>query len=58
MLGLNETKYSADLDNTFVVGRSAGGHMASLVTLGYANPLFAGGHKTMMLFEIQPCLIR
>ena len=46
MLDLNDTKYSADMDNVFVVGRSAGGHMASLVTLGYANPLYAGNFST------------
>jgi acetyl esterase/lipase len=48
MLDLNSTKYSADLDNVFVAGRSAGGHMASLVTLGYRNPLFAGNFSTNM----------
>ncbi|MGY5873819.1 MAG: alpha/beta hydrolase [Candidatus Thorarchaeota archaeon] len=48
MLDLNDTKYSADMDNVFVVGRSAGGHMASLVTLGYANPLYAGNFSTNM----------
>ncbi|TFG30102.1 alpha/beta hydrolase [Candidatus Thorarchaeota archaeon] len=48
MLELNNSKYSADLDNVFVVGRSAGGHMASLITLGYKNPLFAGNFSTNM----------
>jgi acetyl esterase/lipase len=48
MLDLNSTKYSAVLDNVFVAGRSAGGHMASLVTLGYRNPLFAGNFSTNM----------
>ncbi|MHA2153193.1 MAG: alpha/beta hydrolase fold domain-containing protein [Candidatus Thorarchaeota archaeon] len=48
MLELNDTKYSVDMDNVFVVGRSAGGHMASLVTLGYANPLYAGNFSTNM----------
>ncbi|MGY5878729.1 MAG: alpha/beta hydrolase [Candidatus Thorarchaeota archaeon] len=48
MLDLNDTKYSADIDNVFVVGRSAGAHMASLVTLGYKNPLFAGNFSTNM----------
>ncbi|TFH09565.1 MAG: alpha/beta hydrolase [Candidatus Thorarchaeota archaeon] len=48
MLELNDTKYSADLSNVFVVGRSAGAHMASLVTLGYQNPLFAGNFSTNM----------
>jgi acetyl esterase/lipase len=48
MLDLNDTKYSADMDSVFVVGRSAGGHMASLVTLGYANPLYAGNFSTNM----------
>ncbi|MHA1495478.1 MAG: alpha/beta hydrolase [Candidatus Thorarchaeota archaeon] len=48
MLDLNDTKYSADMDNVFVVGRSAGGHMASLVTLGYANQLYAGNFSTNM----------
>ncbi|MHA1863511.1 MAG: alpha/beta hydrolase, partial [Candidatus Thorarchaeota archaeon] len=46
ILDLNDTKYSADMDNVFVVGRSAGGHMASLVTLGYANPLYTGNFST------------
>ena len=48
MLELNDTKYSADIDNVFVVGRSAGAHMASLVTLGYRNPLYAGNFSTNM----------
>lgn len=48
MLDLNDTKYSADMDNVFVVGRSAGAHMASLVTLGFANPLYAGNFSTNM----------
>ena len=48
MLDLNDTKYSADMDNVFVVGRSAGAHMASLVTLGYQNPLYAGNFSTNM----------
>lgn len=48
MMDFNSTKYSADLDNVFVVGRSAGGHMASLVTLGYQNPLYAGNFSTNM----------
>lgn len=48
MLDVNDTKYSADMDNIFVVGRSAGAHMASLVTLGYQNPLYAGNFSTNM----------
>ena len=48
MLDLNATKYSADIDNIFVVGRSAGAHMASLVTLGYQNSLFTGNFSTNM----------
>ena len=48
ILELNDTKYSADMDNVFVVGRSAGAHMASLVTLGYRNPLYTGNFSTNM----------
>jgi acetyl esterase/lipase len=51
VLELNNTKYSADLDNVFVVGRSAGGHMASLVTLGHQNPLFAGNFSASMIVK-------
>ena len=51
MLELNSTKYSADLDNVFVVGRSAGGHMASLVTLGHQNPLYAGNFSASMIVK-------
>jgi acetyl esterase/lipase len=48
MLELNSSRYKADMDNVFVVGRSAGGNLASLVTLGYKNPLFAGNFSTNM----------
>jgi acetyl esterase/lipase len=48
MLELNSSKYKADMDNVFVVGRSAGGNLASLVTLGHKNPLFAGNFSTNM----------
>jgi acetyl esterase/lipase len=48
MLELNSTKYRADMDNVIVAGRSAGGNLASLVTLGYKNPLFAGNFSTNM----------
>lgn len=48
VLELNSTKYHADLNRTFIVGRSAGGHLASIVTLGYKNPLFAGNFSTTM----------
>ncbi len=51
MLELNSSKYSADLNNTFVVGRSAGGHMASLVTLGHKNPLYAGNFSNSMIVK-------
>jgi len=34
--------YEADLNNVFVMGRSAGGHMTSVVTCGYKNAQFAG----------------
>jgi len=47
-LELNSSRYRADMDNVFVVGRSAGGNLASLVTLGYKNPLFAGTFATNM----------
>lgn len=48
MLDLNSSKYRADMDNVFVVGRSAGGNLASLVTLGYKNSLFTGNFSTNM----------
>ncbi|MFO7835204.1 MAG: alpha/beta hydrolase [Candidatus Thorarchaeota archaeon] len=48
MLETNSSKYNADMDNVFVVGRSAGGNLASLVTLGYKNPLFAGNFSSTM----------
>jgi acetyl esterase/lipase len=48
MLELNSSKYKADMENVFVVGRSAGGNLASLVTLGYKNPLYAGNFSTNM----------
>jgi acetyl esterase/lipase len=48
VLEANRTKYHADLNQTFIVGRSAGGHMASIVTLGYKNPLFAGNFSSIM----------
>jgi acetyl esterase/lipase len=48
MLELNSTKFDADMDKVFVAGRSAGGHMASLVTLGHQNPLYAGNFSATM----------
>ena len=48
ILELNSSRYKADMNNVFVVGRSAGGNLASLVTLGYKNPLFAGNFSTNM----------
>ena len=48
VLEANRTKYYADLNQTFIVGRSAGGHIASIVTLGYKNPLFAGNFSSLM----------
>jgi len=51
VMELNSSKYSADLDNVFVVGRSAGGHMASLVTLGHKNPLYAGNFSAGMTIK-------
>jgi acetyl esterase/lipase len=48
MLELNSSKYRVDLNSVFVAGRSAGGNLASLVTLGYQNPLFAGNFSTNM----------
>lgn len=48
MLELNSSRYSADMDSIFVLGRSAGGNLASLVALGYNNPLFAGTFATNM----------
>ncbi len=51
MLELNNTRYRADIDNVFVIGRSAGGNLASLVTLGYKNPLFAGNFSSSMIIK-------
>ncbi|HUX98670.1 MAG TPA: alpha/beta hydrolase [Candidatus Deferrimicrobium sp.] len=51
VLEQNSTKYHADLNNVFIVGRSAGGHMASIVTLGYKNPLFAGNFSATMTIK-------
>lgn len=48
MLEFNSSRYKADMNNVFVAGRSAGGNLASLVTLGYQNPLFAGAFATNM----------
>ncbi len=48
MLELNSSRYRVDMGNVFVVGRSAGGNLASLVTLGHKNPLFAGNFSTTM----------
>ena len=48
MLDLNSSRYQVDMNNIFVVGRSAGGNMASLVTLGHKNPLFSGVFSTNM----------
>lgn len=48
VLEANESKYHADLSKVFIVGRSAGGHMASVVTTGYRNPLFAGNFSATM----------
>lgn len=48
MMELNRTDFKADIDNIFVVGRSAGGNLASLVTLGYKNPLYAGNFSSTM----------
>ncbi|MDF1541271.1 MAG: alpha/beta hydrolase [Candidatus Thorarchaeota archaeon] len=50
-LELNSSRYKADMDNVFVVGRSAGGNMASLVTLGYKNPLFMGNFSSNMTIK-------
>lgn len=48
MMELNSTKFKADIDNVFIIGRSAGGNLASLVTLGYKNPLFEGNFSSGM----------
>ncbi len=48
ILEANESKYHADLGKVFIVGRSAGGHMASVVTTGYKDPLFAGNFSSTM----------
>ncbi len=42
MLELNRSKYSADLNKVFILGRSAGGCLASVITTGYRNSLFNG----------------
>jgi acetyl esterase/lipase len=51
VLEFNSSKYSVDMNNVFVVGRSAGGHMASLVTLGHQNPLYAGNFSVSMVVK-------
>lgn len=48
MLEMNSSKYRADMENVFVVGRSAGGNLASLVTIGHKNALFAGYFSSNM----------
>jgi acetyl esterase/lipase len=48
MLELNSSRYRADMDHVFVVGRSSGGNLASLVTLGSQSPLYAGTFATNM----------
>ncbi|MFX1475688.1 MAG: alpha/beta hydrolase [Promethearchaeota archaeon] len=48
VLEQNSTRYHADMNNVFVVGRSAGAHMASIVTLGYKNSLFLGNFSSTM----------
>ena len=42
VLELNQTKYHADLNKVFIVGRSAGGYLAAMVSLGYKNPFYSG----------------
>lgn len=41
-LATNADEYRADLSKTFILGRSAGAHIASVVGTGYDNPKFAG----------------
>jgi acetyl esterase/lipase len=48
VLELNQTKYHADLDKVFIVGRSAGGYLAAMVSLGYQNPFFTGVFASSM----------
>lgn len=41
-LAENVETYNADLSRVFILGRSAGGHLAGVVGTGYNNPLFEG----------------
>jgi len=43
--------YEADMSNVFVTGRSAGGHLAYMVGLGYKSPLFAGNFSSSMVIK-------
>ncbi len=40
--------YNIDMNNIFILGRSAGGCLASIATLAYKNPMFAGNFSTTM----------
>lgn len=41
-LAKNHLLYNADIDNVFIMGRSAGGHVAGVVGTGYNNSYFSG----------------
>jgi len=41
-LANNSEEYEADIDNVFIMGRSAGAHMAGVVGCGYYNSKFSG----------------
>lgn len=41
-LGNNHIKLNVDINNVFVMGRSAGSHLAGVVGVGYYNPKFTG----------------
>jgi len=38
-------RYQANLDSVFIMGGSAGGHLTSMVGLGYNDPYFAGNYS-------------
>ena len=41
-IAANNDTYAADLNNVFILGRSAGGHIAGVVATGYNNSYFSG----------------
>ncbi|MHC1591393.1 MAG: alpha/beta hydrolase, partial [Candidatus Helarchaeales archaeon] len=45
-LDANNASFNVDLSRVFIVGRSAGGCLASIITTCYENPLFAGNFSS------------